>query len=263
MTATALPIRQIVIVNALPSGSRTVAREFGAELNQHDGGTQYYRGALDQRARGRRRGEDFEPTETHMVNTPVAALDVCVRTAKLLGRCGATDTESPVHRTVILLYADPAVESPSLAVSIHGRLQERAYYPDMLISHDLEEIRSEAEEASGFVAAASRLCGPHEIVVLAVPGQHSALRESIQDLRSICLAMLNVRPPEVLLSEEERSAVAELARSTGASRAQRDRLNQVARAASIRGCPVTKLVRSVPMNSDCATAIRHIEELIR
>lgn len=260
-------VRQIVIVNALPSGSRAVARELGAKLSEHETGTQYYTGALDQRAYGRGcRVSDkghtagLQPTETHMVNAPAGALEVCVRTAKLIGRCAAASECVSTHRSVALLYPDPAVTEPALAVSIVGRLQDRPYYPDMLVSHDLAEIRSEAEPASGFAAAVSRLCGPHEVVVLAIPQQHTALPESARRLREICLAILDLRPPEVLLSEEEYDAVSELARLTGASRAQRDRIIKAAHAARIRGCSVTDAVRTVPPDTSCAAAVRHIEE---
>ncbi len=270
MSNTASPLRQIAVVNALPSGSRIVARAFGARLREQEAGTQYYRGALDRGGRrheNRRCGEGTtagrRPTETHMVNARGSTLEICVQTSRLIGRCSTAGEGTAVHRSVALIYTDPGVTLPALVVSVAGPLQERPYYPDMLVAHDFAEIRSTADTASGFAAAVSRLCGPHEVVMLALPQDPSVLSESVRRLCAICLSLLECRPPEVRLSIEEHDSIRELARTFGASQAQRDQLMKAAIAVRIRGRSVTEAVRTIPSDSDCQRAIVHIEEFSR
>ncbi|MFW6368715.1 MAG: hypothetical protein ACOCZ9_03155 [Spirochaetota bacterium] len=277
----------MLLVNACRR-TRPITRALGLRLSEQRRGTQFYSkcatdgswnphaakndaGRTYDRKRGRKdsRGSGAEePGTIRMMNAHGAALDVCIRTAEFLGRYGTSTGEFTPHTrkdpVAVFLGEDRAVHTPSLAFAVEGPLIEHCYYPDMLITSGFEEVRSKnSEAAAGFAAAISRLCSPHQVLIVLVPPEsdRETLTETAKAAATIAGSLRKVMPTTVALSDDDYKTIAENVRSRGASTAETERLMQAAHAAYVRGADAAVILEAANGDYDAPQLLEYYERL--
>lgn len=202
-----------------------------------------------------------------MVNAHGDALDVCIRTAEFFGRNGTTSAGEMPHarkeRIAVFLGEDKAATRPSLAVAVEGPLLEHSYYPDMLATSGFDEIRSTGTQAAGFAAAISRLCGPHQVLIVLMhpDSDRETLGEAAEATLGLAHTLIGVRPTTVALSDEDYRKIAACARSRGASTAEASRLVHAAHAAHVRGGDAAVILEAADKDQNARELLEFYERL--
>ncbi|MFP4643011.1 MAG: hypothetical protein ACLFM0_01520 [Spirochaetales bacterium] len=248
------------------SSTRPASRALGLTLVHQEYGVRYYR---QKRVSG-------DETVILMASTSGRAIDVCIHTAHFLGsgRAGTAPGSQPGaspesdtstlsgHRLVLLLCESEHAISPSVGIRVRGSILDRPYYPDVLATSDLAELTIESPEASGFAAAVSRLCAPHEVLIGIVPQSETAAgrRGAVSDFAALAESTLKKFPATFEFECRERDAIRACCRRLRLSTAESKQLEKAARAARIRGATSAEIIHHISEASHARPLITTLEQ---
>ena len=255
----------LYVVNTM-SSARPASRALGLKLVRQERGTQYY---VSKR-------QSVKSPSIIMTIARREPLDVCVRTAHLLGvdlggsvwgtdftASVAPELPGPQQRFVLCLCENEHIAAPAIGIRVQGSPLDRPYYPDVLAASNLPELTIESPEAAGFASAVSRLCGPHEVLIGLVPsgGSPAAQRDAVADFATLAESVMRKRPFTFHLDRFESETLQSCADRLRLSAAEQSLLEKAARAARIRGADSETVIHLISEADNARTVITELERI--